>query len=253
VTMAEPTTPPTALVTGTSTGIGRVIALALARAGYDLAVTEVETRRLDDLLDHPDLRGRKVVPVALDLASADSIVSAFAQAVAALSHIDVLVNNAGRALIKPTVEVTRTEWDAVMNVNLTGTFFLTQEFGRHAIARRSGSVITIASTHGMTGIAGRAVYGISKAGLIQMTRMLAIEWAPHGVRANAVAPATVLTPSREGMLSDPQARARMLARIPNGRFVTPEEVAAAVVFLASAEAAAITGQVLVVDGGLTAQ
>ena len=179
--------------------------------------------------------------------------SAFAQAVAALSRIDVLVNNAGRALIKPTVEVTRTEWDAVMNVNLTGTFFLTQEFGRHAIARRSGSVITIASTHGMTGIAGRAVYGISKAGLIQMTRMLAIEWAPHGVRANAVAPATVLTPSREGMLSDPQARARMLARIPNGRFVTPEEVAAAVVFLASAEAAAITGQVLVVDGGLTAQ
>ncbi len=85
----------------------------------------------------------------------------------------------------------------------------------------------------MTGIAGRAVYGISKAGLIQMTRMLAIEWAPHGVRANAVAPATVLTPSREGMLADPQARARMLSRIPSGRFVTPEEVAAAVVFLAS--------------------
>ena len=215
----------TAFVTGTSTGIGRVIALALARAGYDLAVTELETAPLRGLLDEPDLRGRTVVPVALDLASPDGIAATFGQAVAALSRVDLLV----------------------------GTFFLTQQFGRHAIARGSGSVVTIASTHGMTGIAGRAVYGIAKAGLIQMTRMLAIEWAPHGVRANAVAPATVLTPSRAEMLSDPEARARMLARIPSGRFVTPEEVAAAVVYLASPQAASVTGQVLAIDGGLTAQ
>ena len=251
--MSNPIAAPTALVTGTSTGIGRVIALALARAGYDLAVTEIEAERLRDLLDEPDLQGRKVVPVALDLASPESIASAFEQAAAALSHIDLLVNNAGRALIKPAIEVTRAEWDALMSVNLTGTFFLTQQFGRHAIARRSGCVVTIASTHGMTGIAGRAVYGIAKAGLIQMTRMLAIEWAAHNVRANAIAPATVLTPSRADMLSAPEARARMLARIPSGRFVTPEEVAAAVVYLASPEAASITGQVLAIDGGLTAQ
>jgi NAD(P)-dependent dehydrogenase (short-subunit alcohol dehydrogenase family) len=245
---------PTALVTGTSTGIGRVIALSLGRAGYDLAITEIDADQLRDLLPHPDLKGRKAVPVALDLASQASIEAAFAYAADALGHIDVLVNNAGRALIRPVVEVTRADWDALVAVNLTGTFFLTREFGRHAIAHgRGGAVITIASTHGLTGIAGRAVYGIAKAGLIQMTRMLAIEWAPHGIRANAIAPATVLTPSRAEMLNDPAARERMLGRIPTGRFVTSEEVAAAVVYLAGPDAGSITGQVLAVDGGLTAQ
>jgi NAD(P)-dependent dehydrogenase (short-subunit alcohol dehydrogenase family) len=244
----------TALVTGTSTGIGKVIALALARAGYDLAVTEIDAGQLGDLLAHPDLRDRRAIPIALDLASQQSIEAAFTHAVAALGRIDVLVNNAGRALIRPVVEVTRADWDALIAINLTGTFFLTQQFGRHAIAHgNGGAVITIASTHGLTGIADRAVYGIAKAGLIQMTRMLAIEWAPHRIRANAIAPATVLTPSRAEMLSEPKARGRMLGRIPIGRFVTPEEVAAAVVYLAGPDAEAITGQVLAIDGGLTAQ
>jgi NAD(P)-dependent dehydrogenase (short-subunit alcohol dehydrogenase family) len=245
---------PTALITGTSTGIGNVIARAMARAGYDLAVTELDAGQLDELLAHPDLRDRKAVAVALDLASQHSIEAAFARAVTALGPIDALINNAGRALLRPVIDVSRADWDALIGVNLTGTFFLTQQFGRAAIAaQRGGAVVTIASTHGLTGIADRAVYGIAKAGLIQMTRMLAIEWAAHGIRANAIAPATVLTPSRADMLSDPAARARMLGRIPSGRFVTAEEVAAAVVYLAGPDAASITGQVLAIDGGLTAQ
>jgi NAD(P)-dependent dehydrogenase (short-subunit alcohol dehydrogenase family) len=112
--------------------------------------------------------------------------------------------------------------------------------------------VSMASTHGMTGILGRSVYGISKAGLIQMTRMLAIEWADKGIRVNAIAPTTVMTESRQQMLSDPKARAAALARIPSGKFATPEEIAAAVVYLASPGAASVTGHTLPVDGGLTA-
>jgi NAD(P)-dependent dehydrogenase (short-subunit alcohol dehydrogenase family) len=242
-----------ALVTGTSTGIGRAIVLQLAREGYDLAVTEIDTDWLGELLKHPDLQGRKVVSVRLDLREQVSIEQAFDRARNGLGDIDLLVNNAGRALHKPVVDVTWSEWDDVMNTNLKGTFFLSQQFGRACIERRrAGCIVSLASTHGVIGIANRSVYGISKAGVAHMTKMLAIEWAEHGIRVNAIAPTTVLTPSREKMLSDPKARAAMLARMPTGRFATMEEIAAAVVYLASPAAASITGHTLLVDGGLTA-
>ena len=245
--------PRRALVTGTSTGLGRAIALALAREGYDLALTELDTASLAELLKLPELAARKVVPVQLDLRSHQSINTAFERALVGLGEIDLLVNNAARALVKPTIDVTPAEWDDIIDTNLKGSFFLTQCFGRSCIARgRAGAIVSIVSTHGVVGIAQRAVYGISKAGLIQMTKMLAIEWADKNIRVNAVAPATVLTPSREKLLSDPKMREAMLARIPTGRFVTPEEVAAAVIYLASPAAASVTGHTLMVDGGLTA-
>ena len=243
----------TALVTGASTGLGRATALALGRAGFDLALADLDADWLREVAAHPDLRGRKAVPLALDLRSEDSIAQAMAQAVGARGAIDVLVNNAGVPLQKPATEVTWAEWDAVIDVNLKGSFFLATAFARHCHAGgRGGAVISIASTHGLTGIAGRSVYGISKGGIIQMTRMLAIEWAPLGIRVNAIAPATVLTPSREKILSDPETRARMLARIPLGRFLEADEIAAAVCYLASDAARSITGQTVVIDGGVTA-
>ena len=241
----------TALVTGASTGIGRATALALARAGFDLAITDLDANWLTDVA--AEAQGRKVVPLALELRSEDSIAQAVTQAADALGTIDLLVNNAGRPLQKPATEVTWAEWNDVIDVNLKGSFFLSTAFARHCRSHgRGGAVVSLASTHGLTGIAGRSVYGISKGGIIQMTRMLAIEWAPLGIRVNAVAPATVLTPSREKLLGDPEARARMLARIPLGRFPTMDEIAAAVCYLASDAAASITGQTLVLDGGLTA-
>jgi NAD(P)-dependent dehydrogenase (short-subunit alcohol dehydrogenase family) len=162
------------------------------------------------------------------------------------------VNNAGRALLKPATEVSWADWDDVIDTNLKGAYFLSQHFAADCLRqKRSGAIVNMASTHGLTGLADRSVYGISKAGLIHMTKMLAIEWAADKIRVNAVAPATVMTPSRDAMLGD-EAKTRMLARIPSGRFVTADEVAAAVCYLASPAAASVTGATLVVDGGLTA-
>jgi NAD(P)-dependent dehydrogenase (short-subunit alcohol dehydrogenase family) len=245
--------PRRALVTGASEGLGRATALALAHDGCDVAVTDLDTDWLKGTLADVAAVGRTAVAIALDLRSEASIADAYAQALQAFGNIDVLVNNAGRALKRPAINVSWAEWDDVLAVNLKGAFFLSARFARHCLdERRPGAIVNIASTHGLTGIAERSVYGISKGGLIQMTRMLAIEWAAHGIRVNAVAPATVLTPSRAESLKDPEARQYMLDRIPTGRFPTAEEVAAAVRYLASPEAASVTGHTLLVDGGLTA-
>ena len=242
-----------ALVTGTSAGLGRAIAVALAREGYDLALTELTAEALKDTLAEPEIRKRNTAPIALDLRSQDSIRTAFAKATAELGSLDLLVNNAGRPLLRPAADVSEAEWDDVIDTNLKGAFFLSQLFGRACIAaKRPGVIINMASTHGLTGIAGRSVYGISKGGLIQMTRMLAIEWAADNIRVNAIAPTTVMTESRQELLKDPDKRAAALARIPSGRFATPEEIAAAVVYLASDGAASVTGHTLPVDGGLLA-
>lgn len=165
-----------ALVTGASTGIGLAIALALAREGYDLVVADLQVDWFGPLLEHADARGRMVVPVALDLRVESSIKAAFGRARDALGAIDLLVNNAGRALLKPVVDVSWADWDDVIDTNLKGAYFLSQQFGATCLAeKRAGCIVNIASTHGLTGIENRSVYGISKAGLIQMTRMLAIE------------------------------------------------------------------------------
>ncbi len=245
--------PRRALVTGASRGLGREIALALARDGYDVALTSRDMGLLEELIAHPDFAGVKSIPISMELLSQDSIDQGFDAAVEGLGGLDLLVNNAGRALLKPAIEVTWDEWDSVVDVNLKGAYFLSSRLARHCIeADRAGAVINIASTHGLTGFAARTVYGTSKGGMIQMTRMLAIEWAEYGVRVNAVAPSTVLTQSRREMLNDPEVLERMLNRIPSKRFPEPGEIAAAVRYLASPDAISVTGHTLVVDGGLTA-
>ena len=149
--------------------------------------------------------------------------------------------------------MTGEEWDAVLDVNLKGTFFMSQQMGRHLVStRRPGSIISVASTHGVLGFPTRSAYGISKGAIVQMTRMLAIEWAEHGIRVNAIAPGTVETPTRKAFFdANPGRREVMTERVPLRRFGTPEEMAGAVAYLASPQAAYITGQTLLLDGGLT--
>ncbi len=243
-----------AFVTGASQGLGAIIALALARAGYDLVVAARNSATLGNTLGAVQALGRRVVPVVLDLREQASIERTMAEAVGAYGQIDVLVNNSGVALRRTALEVSCAEWDEVIGVMLTGTFFMCQQMGRHLVdQKRPGCIVNLASTHGLVGLAERSTYGIAKGGVIQMTRMLAIEWAPHGIRVNALAPGTVNTPTRaEHYRANPDVGQMMLTRIPLGRFATPDEVGAAVVYLTSPEAAYITGQTLVLDGGLTA-
>jgi NAD(P)-dependent dehydrogenase (short-subunit alcohol dehydrogenase family) len=244
-----------ALVTGASYGVGAATALALAREGFDVAVTATKLENLAATASALKNAGARVLPAVLDLRDAEGIAAKAAEIIAALGGLDLLVNNAGANLRKDAVDVTPQEWDAVMDVNLRGTFFLTKEAGRAMIAAgRGGCVVNIASTYAFVGAPERSAYGISKAALVGMTRMLAVEWASHNIRVNAVAPGRLVTPSpsRAGKGADPAYMEAMLKRIPLRRQATADEVAAAVTYLASPAAASMTGQVLTLDGGLTA-
>jgi NAD(P)-dependent dehydrogenase (short-subunit alcohol dehydrogenase family) len=242
-----------ALITGASYGVGAECALALGRAGFRLAITATRSSNLLAVIDK--LNGIEAVSLDLDLRSHQNIEQCAAAVLAHFGRIDVLVNNAAVNLRRKAIDVTRSEWDDVIATNLTGTFFLTQQVGRHLIGRGvPGQIVTIASTHALVGADARSVYGISKAGLVQMTRMLAIEWAQHGITVNAVAPGRMITesPSRAITGSDATYMEAMLKRIPLHRLATMEEVAGTVAFLVSPAARSITGQTIILDGGLNA-
>lgn len=247
---------PAAFITGASYGIGAACALALAHDGFDLALSATHLENLSKIQAQLKAMGAKTVPIALDIRSPASIEKALSEAIGALGKIDVLVNNAGVTLRQKALEVTLQEWDTVMNTNLTGTFFMCQSMGRYLVANsNSGCIINMGSTHGLVGAAERSTYGISKAAIMHMTRMLAIEWAEYGIRVNAIAPGRVESnsPQRAATAVDPQYLEMALKRIPLRRFATVQDVAQTVRYLASPAAAYITGQTLVLDGGVTVQ
>ena len=191
--------------------------------------------------------------ISLNVTEQASIEAGFKEAVDTLGQLDVLVNNAAITMPRMAVDVTRDDWAGIMNTNLTGTFFMCQQMGRHLIAaKRPGTIISITSTHGVLGFPLRSTYGISKAAVMHMARMLAIEWAEHGIRVNTIAPGTVLTATRKEYAdAHPGYLDKMIDRVPLKRTCMPEEIADAAVYLASPAGSYITGQTLMLDGGLT--
>ncbi len=228
--------------------------MALAEDGYDLALTATRVENLAKIVARLADMGARTACIALDVRSQASIDEAWRQVIAAFGAVDVLVNNAGVELTRSALDMTPSEWESLIKTNVSGTFFMSQQMGRHLFGtRRPGCIINITSVRGIDSVPGRAGYGISKAAVIHMTRMLAIEWAPYGIRVNSVAPGRVNTesPSRAAKLAEPKAIEALVARVPLRRICTSEEVAAAVRYLASADATYITGHTLVLDGGLT--
>ena len=244
----------TALVTKTAHGLGRAIALALAEAGADLALGLRDVSRDGGLAEEIRALGRRALPLAMDVTRRAEIAAAVAEAARALGRIDILVNNAGIGPPNAAVDVTEEDFERTLAVNLHGTFFASQEVGRHMIAGgHGGRIVNLSSQAGFVALPTESVYCMTKAAIAHLTRCLAVEWAPHGINVNAVAPTFIRTPGTEKWLADDAFRADLLARIPLGHVGEPVDVAGAVVFLCSPAARLVTGTTLMVDGGWTAR
>lgn len=250
---AAPPLRPVALVTGGSRGLGRAIALDLAAHGHDVAVTaravaDAEAVAAEIRVTHPAARA---LAVALEVRDAGGVAAAVACTERDLGPIAVLVNNAGIQRLGTILDQTEADWDDVQATNLKGPFLVARAVVPGMVERRAGCIVNVASAAGLIPFAGRVAYAAAKAGLIMLTRSLAIELAPYGIRANAVAPTFVETDLGRLTLDQPGAREALGARIPLGRVASPEDVAAAVRYLVSPDAAFITGTVLPVDGGVS--
>jgi len=237
------------LITGAGRGIGRACALACAGAGAQVAVGLRDVPAASKLVAELKKFGRQVLPVKLDITSGSDVAQAIDNTMKTFGRIDVLVNNVGVGPENRAENVTEADFDFTVEVNLKGTFFLTQAVGRRMIAQKSGRIINISSQAGTVTLLGESIYCMTKAAINHLTRCLAMEWAPHNITVNSVSPTFIWTDGTAPALADPEFRKRTLAHIPLGRIGDPLDVAGAVVFLASPAASLITGTNLLVDGG----
>jgi NAD(P)-dependent dehydrogenase (short-subunit alcohol dehydrogenase family) len=240
-----------ALVTGASAGLGVHFARTLAAAGASVAIAARRADRLASLQAELQAAGTKAVAVELDVQSGDSITAAFAAVEEALGPIDIVVNNAGISIVKPALEMPVEDWDAVVNTNLRGAWLVAQTAGkRWLMGKRPGVIINIASILGLRTIGQVAPYNASKAGLIHLTRALAMEWARHDIRVNAICPGYIETEMNSDFWKTPAGQ-RLIDRIPQRRIGKPEHLDGALLLLSSEAGSFMTGSVLTVDGGHT--
>ncbi len=241
----------TALVTGASKGLGRAMAIGLARAGCGLALCARSLEGLAETRAAAQALGVRAEVFAMDVLSRASVRTAVAAAVEKLGGLDILLNNAGVNVRKPVLELSEEEWDLVVDTNLKGYFLVAQAVAPHLVARGHGKVINVSSIFGAVGMNNQLAYASSKGGVVQMTKVMAIEWAPHGVTVNAIAPTYFETPLVAALRDDPERFRFINERTPMGRWGQPEELEGTVVYLASRASDFVTGQTLYVDGGWT--
>ncbi|WP_394691759.1 SDR family NAD(P)-dependent oxidoreductase [Hoeflea sp.] len=242
----------TALVTGASRGIGQAIATALAQAGADVAITARSVDNLSETKAMIEQHGRKCVTLAQDVRDVESCSSVTARAAEELGGLSILINNAGFENVAASFDVDEALWDQIVSTNLKGAFFCAQAAGRIMAKQDGGAIVNLCSLTSYVGIPTAVPYGASKSGLLGVTRALATEWAPHGIRVNAIAPGYFRTAMTEVFYENEDWQATMLEKIPQRRFGKDSDIGGVAVFLCSDASAYITGHCLPVDGGFLA-
>ncbi len=243
-----------AIVTGPSQGIGRAMAIAFAQAGAHLVLAEhpaFHQEALKELAREIEGMGRKALVAPTDVTSVAQVRAMAEKAKEGFGRIDILVNNAGWTDTTPAIDVTEEEWDRTLDVCLKSTFFCSQAVARVMIPQGGGKIINIGSNFGVTAFKGRVAYGTAKAGVHQLTRALALEWAPHKINVNSIAPCLTETPGRRDVMARPGFKESILEMLPIGRWNQPEDLVGAALYLASSLSDMVVGHILSVDGGWT--
>lgn len=239
-----------AIITGANRGLGKAIAIGLANVGVNIVATDILD--ISDTVKEIIKLGRDVIGIKVDVSKKKDVEKMVQQTIEKFGKIDILVNNAGILRTGNAENMKQEDWDTVIQVNLTGQFLCAQAVGKKMIQQKSGKIINIASIAGLGGYAQSAPYSASKAGIILMTKVLAVEWGQHNIQVNVICPGVFATDMTDDFLKDKQFMDMIKAKIPLGRYATPDELVGTVIYLASSASDYMTGHALVIDGGWTA-
>ena len=240
-----------AIVTGAGRGIGKSIALGLARHGADVVLCSRTPAELEQVAQEVQKLGQKALPIVVDMAQVSQFDSLVTETQKAFKHIDILVNNAGGAYPTQVLEMSVNDWEETVKENLSSVFICSRIVGEVMVKQKAGNIISMSSVMGLDASDRNAAYGASKAGIISLTKTLAVQWAPYNIRVNAIAPGFINTPGTSKIYEDPRVLQARLSKIPLGRLGKAEDIVGVAIFLASDASAYITGETIVVNGGLT--